>query len=365
MSSKKIAILGAGNGGQTAAADLSLAGFEVNLYESPKLEKNIRPIIERGGIKITGVARKGFATLNKATTNIEEAMKDVDVVMIIVPAFAHEIIFKECVPYLEDGQIVTIQAGNYGALQLSNILKNLKINKDVIISETSTLIYVCRVTAPAEVRASGLKRVVPFAAIPAKDTEKSVKVLNEFYPQFAPATNVLETSLSSANMILHPPIMLLNAGYIERSKGDFLFYIHGASPSVARICEIIDAERLAVGEALGIDLISVKDAMHKKYDTHGNNLYESIRDCKPYWDHSSASAPSTLKNRYLTEDVPYGLVPLASLADLLGVPTPNVKRIIDLASLINQTDYWGEGLTVEKLGFKGLTAKQIKCLVNE
>jgi len=364
MPSKKIAILGAGNGGQTTAADLSLAGFEVNLYESPKFEKNIRLIIERGRIKITGVARRGYATLNKATTNIREAMKGVDVVMIIVPAYAHEIFFKEFIPYLEDGQIVSIQSGNHGALQLSNMLKNMKVNKDVIISETPTLIYVCRVTAPAEVRASGIKKEVPLAAIPAKNTEKSVKILNEFYPQFVPATNVLETSLSSANMVLHPPITLLNAGHIERSKGDFLFYIHGASPSVARVCEIIDAERLAVGKALGIDLISVKDAMYKKYDAHGSNLYERIRDCKPYWDHSSASAPSSLQTRYLNEDVPYGLVPLASLGDLLGVPTPSVKKIIDFASLVNQTDYWREGLTIEKLGLKGLTAEQIKSLVN-
>lgn len=365
LPSKKIAILGAGNGGQTAAADLSLAGFEVNLYESPKFENNIKAIIEREGIKITGVARKGFAKLNKVTTNIEEAMEGVDVVMIIVPAFAHEIIFKECAPHLEDGQIVTINAGNHGALQLSSILKNMRINKDVIISETSTLIYVCRVIAPAEVRASGLKRVVPLAAIPAKDTKKCIKVLNEIYPQFVPATNVLETSLSSANMVLHPPIMLMNAGYIERSKGDFLFYIHGASPSVARICETIDVERIAVGKALGINLISVKDAMYKKYDAHGDSLYERIRDCKPYWDHSSASSPSSLEYRYLTEDVPYGLVPLASLGDLLGVPTPSVKTIIDFASLVNQTDYWGDGLTAEKLGLNGLTAKQINNLVDE
>ncbi len=365
MNPKKIAILGAGNGGQTAAADLSLAGFEVNLYKSPEFEDNIQPIIEKGGIKITGVARKGFARLNNVTTNIREAVQGVDVVMVIVPAFAHEIIFKRCAPYLEDEQIVTIQSGNYGALQLSNILKKMKINKNIIISETSTLIYVCRVTKPAEVRASGLKRTVPFAAIPAKDTEKSIKVLNEFYPQFAPVANVLETSLSSANMILHPPIMLLNAGYLERSKGDFLFYVHGATPSVARVCEAIDAEKLKVGKALGINLLSVKDAMQKKYDTHGDSLYENIHDCKPYYDYSSASSPKNLKTRYLTEDIPFGLVPLASLGDLLGISTTHVKTIIDLASLVNQTDYWKEGLTVEKLGLKGLTTEQIKNLVNK
>ncbi len=188
-------------------------------------------------------------------------------------------------------------------------------------------------------------------------------MLNECYPQFTPAKNVLETSLSSANMVLHPPIMLLNAGYLERSKGDFLFYIHGASPSVAHVIEIIDAERLAVGKALGIDLVSVKDAAYAKYGAQGNNLYETLQDCKPYWDYSSARAPHSLNSRHLTEDVPYGLVPLASLGSLLGVPTPAIKNFIDLASLVNEEDYWKIGLTIEKLGLENFTAEQIKSLV--
>jgi opine dehydrogenase len=76
------------------------------------------------------------------------------------------------------------------------------------------------------------------------------------------------------------------------------------------------------------------------------------------------TAPNTLKFRYLSEDVPYGLVPIASLGNLAGVETLITKAIIMLASVINKTNYWQEGLTVEKLGFDGLSPREIFGLLS-
>ena len=63
--------------------------------------------------------------------------------------------------------------------------------------------------------------------------------------------------------------------------------------------------------------------------------------------------------RYITEDVPYGLVTCSSLGKMLGIKTPTFDSIIQLASVMNQVDYMTEGRTVEKLGLSGLDVKQI------
>ena len=355
-----IAVLGGGSGGHAMAADLALRGFDVKFYEVHEFEEDFAPVIRSGGIEITGVGRTGVAKLKKATTDIKEAVKGADVINVVTPAFAHETFYTRLAPHLEDGQIVVTHNGCFGSLQLSNILKGMKIDKDIMIGETSILVYACKKIAPGKVNMGGIKSMVSFATLPASDTSKALKVINALFPQFIPATNVLETSLENLNFVLHPPVMLLNAGRIEDTAGNFLFYINGVTPSISRVAEEFDNERIVVEKALGLKPTSTKEWLTKMYGSKGKSLYEVIQDTKPYHDPIGGKAPSSFAFRYITEDVPYGLVPIASLGNLLNVPTPTAKALIHIASVINQTDYWREGLTVEKMGLAGKTAKQIK-----
>jgi len=360
----KVAVLGGGNGGHAMAADLALAGFDVNFYEVPEFKEAIAPVIESGEIEATGVARTGVAKLNKATTDIEEAVEGADVINIVTPAFAHETFYTRLAPHLEDGQIVVTHTGNYGSMQLAHKLKTMGIDKDVIIGETQILVYACRKTGPGKVMVNGLKSAVLFAALPARDTEKALKTVNKLFPQFIPAVNVLETSIDNLNFVFHPAIMLLNTGRVEATKGDFLFYIEGATPSVSRVLEACDNERIALEKALGFKPLTAREWITKVYGSKGENLYEALQNTIPYHDRTCELAPSSLTFRYITEDVQYGLVPLASLGELLNIPTPTAKALIHVASVVNQTDYQREGLTVEKMGLAGKTAEQIKELIS-
>ena len=80
-SSMKITTIGAGNGGKALAADMTLAGHEVTLFEFPKFKANIEPIIKRGGIDLVGVGRNGFAGLHAITTDIEEALHNSEMIV--------------------------------------------------------------------------------------------------------------------------------------------------------------------------------------------------------------------------------------------------------------------------------------------
>lgn len=360
---KKIAVLGAGAGGQACAAVLSLAGYEVNLYN--RSAARLKPILERGGIEVTG-AKEGFAKLNKITTDIKEAVKGANLILIVVPAFAHKHLAETFGPHLEDGQIVTYLGKGGGTLVFAQTLKSLGVKKDIILGETNTLPYASKSIGPAQIRVGILKKGgFLAAALPAKNNKKLVNALKEIYPVVVPATNVLETLLTDFNAIDHVGALIPNVGYVANSTGEYRLFKEGVTPSVGRVIQGVDRERLAIMKALGLNQTLYEEWLFKQgfIDSIESTVYEAIS--KSTLKGAIPCGPSIMQHRYITEDVPFGLVTMASLGDMLGVPTPTIKSLITLASVMNQVDYWKEGRTVEKLGISGLNVNELREFVTE
>jgi len=355
----KIAILGAGNGGYAASADLSLAGFDINLYESPEFKENLKPIIEHGGIEIIGAARNGFAKLNKVTTSIKEAIEGVDLIMVIVPAFAHKILAKRCAPYLADQPIVLNPGHTGGALEFAKELKKEGFRGKIKIGETMTLTYICRKSNQAQIKVFHVMKKLLFGVFPSEYTEELYRLFKELYPSIVPAVNVLESGLTNLAAMFHPPGMLLNSGWIEFTKGNFKFYYEGITPSVARVVEALDKERLKIMEKFGFKPIPFTEWYYLQGCTpiKAKSVYEALQAGGP---DQYLKAPSTLAHRYVVEDINHGLVPMASIARMFNIPTPNMDALITIGSTINQTDYWKEGLTVEKLNIANLSMEKLK-----
>ncbi|AZR72986.1 NADP transhydrogenase subunit alpha [Anoxybacter fermentans] len=354
----KFAVLGAGHGGQAMAAHLALMGYEVNLFN--KTATRIEAVRKIGGIHLSGVFN-GFGKLKKVTTDLRQAIAGVDIIMIVTPATAHEFFARALVPVLEDGQIVVLNPGRTGgALEFAQILKEEGFKKKCYIAETQTFLYASRVIGPAQARIFGLKNIVPIAAFPAVDTPVVYNKLHRVFPQFTPAKNILKTSLENIGAVFHPVPTILNVGRIESTRGDFTYYHEGISPSVARFAQMVDDERMAVALRLGVDVLTARDWMRKVYGVQGNTLYEVFQNNRQY---DGIKAPATIDHRYIYEDVPMSLVPISSLGRMLGVPTPAINTIIDMACLLHERDYWAIGRTVEKLGLAGMTVKEIQSYV--
>ena len=162
--------------------------------------------------------------------------------------------------------------------------------------------------------------------------------------------------------IFHPALTILNAGRIESTGGDFQFYIDGATPSVARVLEVLDRERVTVAAAVGIRARTAQEWLKMAYDATGADLYEAIHNQSGYY---GINAPPTLNHRYVFEDVPMSLVPLATLGQRYGVSVQGMDAIIRLACIIHRTDYWRRGRTLDKLGIEGLSVTELERYVNE
>jgi len=356
MKIKGISILGAGNGGQTLAAHLAIKGYEVRLFEHPRFEKNIEKISKKGGIELFGKL-EGFGEISLVTTDIRKAIEGVSVVIIVAPSFVQRTFIEMAVSYLNDSQIILLIPGNFGSFEINKILK--RSGKQLTIAETNTLPYACRKIEEGKVNVWGVKTYSSIASLPAKNIYKVKEVLSEFFPiPLKVAKNSLEISFSNPNMIVHCPTMILNAGRIESTNGNFMFYCEGMTPSVCKVMEKMDEERIRIGEKLDLNLISTFEWLKKTYQLKGKNLFEVISGSPVYGSHGP-DAPETLTHRYITEDIPHLLVPVASFGQLLGIPAIAIECIIKLAAIINNNNYFISGRNLEILGLAGMSVKEI------
>jgi opine dehydrogenase len=371
----RIAVLGGGNGACSLAADLVSRGYSVNLAELPSYAEKFAPVIEKGGLSYTGAIGEGFAKLNKVTMNIQDAISKVKYILISVPAYGQKAFAEACAPFLEDGQIVILVTGNMGSLEFSKVLKERGIHKKIILAETDTLPYGTRLQGPTLVNVE-YKASISVAAFPSRHTGEVVRDMGDMF-SIRPANNVVEMSLLNTNLLLHPEECIFNAGRIEYSKGEFYSHGEGFTPVVARFSVKVYRELKAVAKSISMDLdiwkiasdffgVEYDVAMAKQVDEMDENVlakyFSEMVQASPL---AKVKGPGYLDYRYLTEDVPYGLVTATSIGDMMNVDTKLIKTLIYLASIINQRDHMKEGRTVEKLGIAGMSSEQLNKYLRE
>jgi len=370
-----VAVLGGGNGGHAVAANLSLAGFKVNFFELPRFAESFEKVLRTKEIQIRGISVDGVARLNHATTDIRQAIKDAEVIFVVTPAFGHKAMAEACVPFIQDGQIIVLMPGSGGSLEFVNMIKQKKVKREITFAETCTLPYGARLKGPGHVSVLINAVILPTGVFPSKKTGEVIPKLKQFYAAIIPAKDVLEAAINNPNPIVHPAATLLSATRIEHSKGEFYLYAEGMTPAVARTYESLNEERLSICKMMGYKLYHWDNLEFRDY-----NLGETEEECRYRILNTSMDAafgkdgiyagikmkgPEHLKDRYVTEDVPYGMVLLSTLGDLLGVPTPTHNAVIQLASVMNRIDYWETGRGMKQLGLAKFDKKRLKRFLLE
>ena len=350
----KIAVIGAGNGGQALAAFLSSKGYDVSLFN--RSLRRIAHIIETKRIRLEGIIN-GVFKLSLVSTNIEEVIKGRKLIMVVVPAFAHKSIAERIYPFLEDGQIILLNPGRtFGALEFYRTLREKGVRKKVIVAEAQTFLFASRISNPGVVKIFRMKNAVPVSAIPAIENPQLKEILREVIPEFEIAPNTIYTSFNNIGAVFHPSVQLLNSGRIESTAGAFQFYLDGITPSVAKVLEKVDEERCNVMKLFGVEPLTAKEWLNYAYDVVGSNLYEAIHNNDGY---QGIYAPPSLYNRYILEDVPMSLVPISSAGKQFGEYTPTIDSVIHIASIMVSRDFWKEGRTMKNLGLEDKGIKEI------
>lgn len=345
------------------AADLSLAGHPVNLYELPDFASRIDRVLKTGEIRLTGIGRQGTARLHKATTDMAEALQDVEMVNVVVPAFGHRRMFQEMLPHLRDGQIVVMWAADFGSLELARFLGQNAPGLKLDVVETNTLPYGTRLVEQGWVDLLLVAPLITASALPASRNGSVLPRVQRYFPMVQGAPDVLSCALSNPNPIVHPPGSLLNVGRIQYSGGDFYMYREGITEAVARVIRVLFDEVAKVAEAYGTTVLEYED---RDFRTTGSIMAVAFQ--APFDTLGvigRIKGPSTIGDRYITEDLPQGLVPISELGRKAGVSTPLVDAIITLGSAVCGREFWAEGRTLASLGIHDLSPAEIMRLVRE
>ena len=355
MENMKVAVLGGGNASHTIAADLTLKGLKVNMFEMEQFAGSMRSVFETRQIEISGVAGSGIAHLNMVTSDILTAIQDVEVIFIPLPGFTVSAYARLLAPVIKADQIVLLLPGSLGALEMKAALRKHGNHKQVIVAEAGGLPFATRLVGPGKVMTYHIRVMCGLAAVPGDAGRKVYEKVKDLY-NFELKETVVETGLGHLTPLLHPAGTLLNAGRIERSHGDFYMYEEGMTSSVVKVIEALDLERLRIGESLGVHLPTGVDMMVESGYGPRGSLWESINGSAGL---TPVKGPVSLQNRYLTEDVPFGLVAWACLGDAVGVETPIMDAFIAIGGAIMGNNPWIEGRNLGKMGLDGLSRDEI------
>ncbi|MHA1291883.1 MAG: NAD/NADP octopine/nopaline dehydrogenase family protein [Promethearchaeota archaeon] len=339
----RFCVIGAGSGGRAFAAYLASKGYSISLYN--RSYSRIADIKKMGGIHAHG-ALEGFFPIDLITQNLNEAVNNADVILVVTPASAHKSIAKQIAPFLKHEQMILLNPGRtFGAVEFRHIIENKRGHFSLLIAETQTLLFTCRALKDNSVNILKIKETVNFASFPDNHVYRVHDILARVFPQLNPIDNYLEVTLNNIGMLLHPAITLFNAGMIDIGKS-FKFYNEGATSKICQILELIESEINKVFSKLGLQNYNFEKWAKKSYGIKAKSLYEAIQKIDAY---KPVNAPDELITRYLTEDVPTGLVPIFSLASFLNIQTPTIEAIIYFTSILCGTEFKKTGRTIQKL----------------
>lgn len=394
-----VAVLGGGAVGKTCGADCALAGQKVNICDiEPFFEKSLGTV-KRTGITLRakapgtqtryGFERFGKGEFNLVTNDVAECVKGCKLIIVGIPSVAHEVFFKELIPVLEDGMIIHIIPDNYGSLRLRKMMREMGCTKDVIIGGWSSAPYGTRVGTEGGIMNATCELVyraitLRGAALPAKDTADFVKS-SEFLGCFDAITQgdgavqgdtVMDIGFSNVNPVIHVPGTVLGAGTMENwgviyggnDKYTYSIYSHSFCPSISEVQYEFYQEETRLAEAMGVGIQPFdKDVFFQRTSVLGSE-YMGEGCNVPFedqWPTGFGTGPFSIKNRYVTEDVPVGCHMYHELGKQFGIETPVIDSMITLASVMNKENYFSTGMKLEDVGLAGMTKDEMNVYLRE
>lgn len=330
------AVLGGGNTGQAIASYLSLNGENVKLYTTKK-ERAKR--ISDNGLEIYGVysGKVDF----EASTSMDQVVKGSEFIIISTTADGHKSILNELKPLLENNQTIVFIPGYWGALEAAQILGEDVASKNLTVAETSAQPFISKADDNGKVNVPKIKNNVQVSTLASSKGQPELpSYFLKRFPHLVEARNVFETSLNNSNVVVHVPIALFNGSRID-SSAPFEFYPDGVSPLTVRYVEKLDEERRKIAEVFDIETKDILSILNEFYDANYTDLYQALPGLFP-----TGAGPTTVKHRYFTEDIPFGLVAISEIGKKANVDIPYTDSIINTTSLFSDSDYRKTGVNL-------------------
>ena len=351
-----IAVLGAGGGGLSTTVELTQAGHDVVLWN--RHAARLDPYRSSGEVKFRGVRGSGSIRPAGFSDDLAAAVSQAEVIVVCLPSVVHPQLFADLAALRPAVPIVLNPGQTGGALHLRTVFAAARVVTPAV-AEFSTLTYVARVDADGTVNTTGRAGKVSVACLPG-----GAEALNwaiKLFPGAFAVPDVLASSLSNVNLVLHPPGAVLGAAWVEATGGDFTFYVEGMTPGVGRVLDQLDGERLAVASAFGHTLPSLLEEMIEvgTVDEAAATRGDTVAAIRGGLANNSIMAPGSFAHRYYQEDLAFGLQPFIALAGVAGVAVPVADALMKLGATAVGGDLLATGLTAARLGIDVLSKEEL------
>jgi len=373
----KITIIGAGNAGSACAFMAAEAGHKVRLLKTSNRithDDHFETMIKNGGIYCIDNTKKGhftdssddaektFQPLEMITRDPKEAIEGTDVIMIFIQTTYHPALAERIAKYFTDDQLVILIPGYAGS-----IFYNKHCGNNPIFAEGESTPNDARVIEPGTVKVLFKNARNSLSFFPATRTAEGMAVASRLFPAYnieksKVRKNIFESALHNPNIIVHTIgqyVMYPMLEYCAKHHPDEVPYMYRDALSTDMawlMIDKLDAEKMAVLSALGCEPIPYLEACLFRNEEDQN---QDPREVFESYKISSPPGPYSFDNRYITEDVPMGLVLLSSLGEKLGINMPECNRLIEMSGGILERDFYEEGRTLTSLGLDELTKEEL------
>jgi opine dehydrogenase len=355
----RIAVLGGGNGSYAAAADLAEQGHEVRLWRRDAAA--FAPVLESGCLGLRDHRGHRHIRIARATTSLEEAFAGAELIVAPIPAFGQSELASAMAPHLADGQVVFLPPGSFGSYVMARAIRDAGSTAEVSFAETGTLPYLTRKRGPAEVAVTTRATRLPTGVFPSRLGAHAITVIRRAYPAIEPVEDALSAALMNAGPIIHPPLIVMNAGPIEHFE-DWDIHNEGTTPTIRRVTTALDQERMRLREALGYAPPHFQLADHYESDRwmYGNLAHDKLVE-SGHWRERLDLAT----HRYMREDIAYGLAFLDSVAAWAGLSSPVAHGLLAVASAMCGEDFTQSPRRLGSLGLDRLDRAGMARLLRE
>jgi opine dehydrogenase len=359
----KIAVLGGGNGSFAAAGDFALAGHEVRLWRRDGNAVNAHRAVG-STVVVKDANGRREAKLALVTTDIAEAVRDAALILCPAPAFAQADIARQLAPHLRDDQVVFLPPATFGSMIFAIATRDAGNRANISFAETGTLPWLTRKHGAFEVAITIRAKRLPVGVFPLCAADHAIGVISRAFPEaIEPCGDALSGALMNAGPIIHPPLIVMNAGPIEHFER-WDIHKEGTQAAIRRVTDALDGERIKVREALGYGAPHFPLAHHYAKEgeiwMYGRGSHDRLTDSGDWRERLVLS-----EHRYMREDLRLGLSFLVSVAELAGVATPLARAFLSIGGAICGEDFSKGGRSLASLGLGSLHRAELQALLRE
>ncbi|MEM6693989.1 MAG: NAD/NADP octopine/nopaline dehydrogenase family protein [Pseudomonadota bacterium] len=279
-----------------------------------------------------------------------------DVLLIALPAYGHQEVMDALAPHIEARHHVIISShASLGALYLGQLLAARGVA--VPITAWGTTAVTGRRQSPTEMRVNTVRKLIDLCTVPSTASEAGLALCQRLFgDRFQPRDGLLAISLSNLNPQNHMGIALGNMTRMER--GETWSQGQNVTPNVGRLLEALDAERLAIAAALGLEVRTIFEHFHLSFHVPVASISEMNQEM--HAQGNGGTGPATADSRYVTEDVPYGLGLTVVLGQMAGQPALLHEAGIRIFSAMYGRDFMAENALLNAIALDRYTLDDLR-----